>query len=339
MKRERLFEAIGAVAPTLVEHSERPSSLRKWVKWSGLCAACLILGVGAVFLWPRGIEPPAVSDTPGTPDVEQELISLRLDGGDVGELHLSRICYGPQIQPEPDFVIYVNEEIYQMTEENGVWHIQPIDALPEEFPECSMEIAHMEETAQDAAEQAVLELSNTYSEVSDNRSETENLWVHGSNGSQWDAEQEDRYFVDDGQGCCFILTARYFTEATEGHGARFRDMISTFQVVPAEMRIEGWLGDLQETTDRLISAIFSNDLTGVEALQTEDAQVYTYGKDVSGDVSITALDYTVDNDQAPTRAVVSVKHRVSLEDSFSYLTMEFQREENQWLLTWAGIEK
>ena len=105
------------------------------------------------------------------------------------------------------------------------------------------------------------------------------------------------------------------------------------------MRIEGWLGDLQETTDRLISAIFSNDLTGVEALQTEDAQVYTYGKDVSGDVSITALDYTVDNDQAPTRAVVSVKHRVSLEDSFSYLTMEFQREENQWLLTWAGIEK
>ena len=145
--------------------------------------------------------------------------------------------------------------------------------------------------------------------------------------------------MDDGQGCCFILTARYFTEATEGHGARFRDMISTFQVVPAEMRIEGWLGDLQETTDRLISAIFSNDLTGVEALQTEDAQVYTYGKDVSGDVSITALDYTVDNDQAPTRAVVSVKHRVSLEDSFSYLTMEFQREENQWLLTWAGIEK
>ena len=52
MKRERLFEAIGAVAPTLVEHSERPGSLRKWVKWSGLCAACLILGaLGIANMW------------------------------------------------------------------------------------------------------------------------------------------------------------------------------------------------------------------------------------------------------------------------------------------------
>lgn len=336
MKRERLFEAIGAADPALLEHSRRPASRRKWVKWSGLCAACLVLAAGAALLWPREAMSPVVPDTP---EVERELISLRLDGGDVGELHLSSICYGPQDQPEPDFVIYVNEELYQMTEENGVWHIRPINALPEDFPECGMEIAHLTETPQAAAEQAALELADTYQEISESGDGTEGLWVHGSNGSQWDAEQEERHFVDDGQGGCFVLTARYFTEATEGHGARFWDMMSTFQVIPAEAQIEGWLGSLRETADRLIPAIFSDDLADVDALLAENFQVYSYGEDVSGDVSIAAVDYTVDNDQNPTRAVVSVKHHVSLEDSASYLTMEFRREGEEWLLTWAGMEK
>lgn len=325
MKRERLFEAIGAADPALVERS-------------GLCAACLTLAVGAAFLWPKGTEPSVVPDTP-KPNMEPELISLRLDGGDVGKLHLSRICYGPQDQPEPDFVIYVNEELYQMTEEDGVWYIRPRNALPADFPECGMEITHLAETPQEAATQAALELADIYQEVSESGENTEGFWVRGSNGSQWDAEQEERHFVDDGQGGCFVLTARYFTEATEGHGTRFRDMMATFQVVPAEGRIDGWLGDLQDTADRLIPAIFSDSLTGVEALLAENAQVSSYGEDVSGDVSISAVDYTADNDQAPTRAVVSVKHRVNLEDSVSYLTMKFRREGEQWLLTWAGIEK
>ena len=338
MKRERLFEAIGAADPALVEHSGRAASPQKWVKWSGLCAACLTLAVGAAFLWPKGTDPSVVPDTP-KPNMEPELISLRLDGGDVGELHLSRICYGPQDQPEPDFVIYVNEELYQMTEEDGVWYIRPRNALPADFPECGMEITHLAETPQEAATQAALELADIYQEVSESGGNTEGFWVRGSNGSQWDAEQEERHFVDDGQGGCFVLTARYFTEATEGHGTRFRDMMATFQVVPAEGRIDGWLGDLQDTADRLIPAIFSDSLTGVEALLAENAQVSSYGEDVSGDVSISAVDYTADNDQAPTRAVVSVKHRVNLEDSVSYLTMEFRREGEQWLLTWAGIEK
>ena len=82
MKRERLFEAIGAADPALVEHSGRAASPQKWVKWSGLCAACLTLAVGAAFLWPKGTDPSVVPDTP-KPNMEPELISLRLDGGDV----------------------------------------------------------------------------------------------------------------------------------------------------------------------------------------------------------------------------------------------------------------
>ena len=336
MKRERLFEAIGAADPALVERSERAASPRKWMKWGVLCTACIVLAVGAALLRPGGTESPVVPDTPDTPNMEAELISLRLDGGDVGTPHLSRICYGPQAQPEPDFVIYVNEELYQMTEEDGVWHIRPRNALPEDFPECSMEIVHLAQTPREAAEQASLELKSAYQEVSES---TEDRCVRGSNGSQWDAEQEERHFVDDGQGGCFVLTAQYFTEATEGHGARFWDMMSTFQVVPAAARIAGWLGDLQEAADRLTAAVFSDDLTGVDALLAEDAQVYGYGENVSRDVSIAAVDYTTDSDQVPTRALVSVKHRIDLEDAFSYLTMEFRREGEQWFLTWAGIEK
>lgn len=38
-------------------------------------------------------------------------------------------------------------------------------------------------------------------------------------------------------------------------------------------------------------------------------------------------------------AVVSVKHRISTEDSYNYLTMELDYTGGQWLLRQAGIEK
>lgn len=126
----------------------------------------------------------------------------------------------------------------------------------------------------------------------------------------------------------------------EGHGVRFRDMMDTFTVVYEGFTTSpAWVGELQTVTDQLMKAIFSDQISTVPDLLAEDAAVYGYGEDISGDISVAAIDYTPDDDQSPVSAVVSVKHRISTEDSYNYLTMELDYTGGQWLLRQAGIEK
>lgn len=125
-----------------------------------------------------------------------------------------------------------------------------------------------------------------------------------------------------------------------GDGVRFRDMMDTFTVVYEGFTTSpAWVGELQTVTDQLMKAIFSDQISTVPDLLAEDAAVYGYGEDVSGDISVAAIDYTPDDDQSPVSAVVSVKHRISTEDSYNYLTMELDYTGGQWLLRQAGIEK
>ena len=52
-----------------------------------------------------------------------------------------------------------------------------------------------------------------------------------SDGDNWDSAMAYIYFIDDENGGVFRLTARFFGEASEGHGNRFRQMIDTFKVI------------------------------------------------------------------------------------------------------------
>ena len=79
--------------------------------------------------------------------------------------------------------------------------------------------------------------------------------------------------MDDRQGGVFILFSRYFLEAAEGHGARFSDMIATFEVVSSKEIAPTWLAELRAAGDRLIPALFSDDLSGVADLLAEDAVI------------------------------------------------------------------
>ena len=141
--------------------------------------------------------------------------------------------------------------------------------------------------------------------------------------------------MDDRQGGVFILMSRYFLEAAEGHGARFSDMISTFEVVTPGEAVPPWLSELRAAGDRLIPALFAGDLSSVADLLAEDAIM-----DVSLEEgrSVSSIDYTTDSDRNPTRAVISVQNR-QLEDSYDYLTIELVYQEGRWLAAWAGLEK
>ena len=95
------------------------------------------------------------------------------------------------------------------------------------------------------------------------------------------------------------------------------------------------LTSLRTAGHRLVPAFFSGDLAGVSDLLAPDAAIDL--PDLRGR-SVSAMDYAVDDDQAPTRAVLSVRNR-ELEDSYDYLTVELAYENGQWLVTSAGLEK
>lgn len=354
--QERLFLAIGGAEPELVVRSERTRRRR----WPGYClaAACLalVLTVSRVLpLWtepstgapaePPGVLDPGAWSPPenGEPDAGGQMLSLPERGGEIGTLRL--LCYTPRPQEHVDFLIYVNEEQFSICEENGLYSIRSTSDLPEDFPECGLDILHLPGTApEEALTEAESAAGEHYGEISSEELSAalpDALYLRASAGTDWDSEQAELWFVSDGQGGSFVLTARYFLEAEEGLGARFRDMVSSFRVVSPDKVEPGWMASLREAADRLFPALFSDDLSGVSDLLAEDARLDTYGENVWKSLSVVSVDYAPDDDRAPSSATVSVKHRLNLTEgeSWNYLTMELVRRDGQWRLVRSGIEK
>lgn len=170
----------------------------------------------------------------------------------------------------PGFAVYYDTGRYTMTEENGVTYLRPIPVLPtrqevrdqnaallegltdaeaeaeidrilaerEAFyaalPACELEIRHLAEVAPETAAQAAQEeLTADGMTVTEPErcTQPEGLSLTASAGDSWDSAQAAVWLVGDGSGGTFRLTARYYLEAAEGHGARFAAMVQTFAVV------------------------------------------------------------------------------------------------------------
>lgn len=359
---ERLFFAIGGASPELVARSERSSKspnpfTHMICTHSRFLAACLALFF--LLLVTNNIGP-AYGGTPDEPPVENPdppqtenptdpassggQLVLPEHGGEIGTLRL--LSYAPQSQEDTvDFLIYVNEEQFLICEENGLYSIRSTSPLPENFPELRLDILHLPGTApNEAKEDAEDALRNGYDTLTSEETATAlpgSLYLRASAGTDWDAEQAELWFTDDGQGGSFLLASRYFLEAEEGMGQRFRDMVSSFRVVSLRETVPEWMRSLRESADRLFPALLSNDLSGVSDLLAENADADAYGENVWQHLTVASVDYAPDNDQNPSSATVSVKHRLNLEEgeSCNYLTMELTRQDGQWKLAWSGIEK
>ena len=341
---ERLFRAIGEADESLLERSEHSRKKRRYLPVGLAAAACLTLALNGYLYLRSPADTPASppdsevsSEAPGTSDVlDTPLQTLRLSGGEVGTFYLHQLCADTASEPS-GFILYVDEETYRQVTKDGIYTVEPLVNMGN-LPTCSLEISHQADiTLPDAALLAAETLAETYTAVSEPRetSAENRLLVTASNGTTWDAEQVDVYLVDDRQGGVFILVSRYFLEAAEGHGARFSDMIATFEVVSSKEIAPTWLAELRAAGDRLIPALFSDDLSGVADLLAEDAVIDVH---LEKGRSISAIDYTTDSDENPAQAIISVQSR-QLEDSCDYLTIELAYENGQWLVTWAGLEK
>lgn len=354
--QERLFLAIGGADPELVARSGRKRRNR-WPSYGLAAAACLVLILSLRYvlpLWteppitPPDVQPPPVTDVPDPPEGQghapgDRQLLLPEQGSEIGSLRL--LSYTPQSKEAVDFLIYVNEDQFFIREEDGLYSIRSISPLPENFPELGLDILHLPGTAPNTAKaDAEAALRDRYEAVTSEEMAAAlpgSLYLRASAGTDWNSEQAELWFVDDGQGGAFVLTARYFLEAEEGMGMRFRDMVSSFRVVSLSETVPDWMRSLCEAADRLFPALLSNDLSGVSDLLAENTDADAYGEDVWDQLTVASVDYTLDNDQNPSSATVSVKHRLNLEEgeSCNYLTMELTRQGGQWQLAWSGIEK
>lgn len=339
----RIFEAIGGVDPCLVARSERRRSRRP--ERCLAAAACLALMLILSYALPLRTEPGQdivpPPELPGSAGAEMPLPS---QGGKTGTIRLLS-CTPQSEEGAANFLIYVNGEQYGIYEDNGLYSIRSTNPLPDGFPPCGLDIFHFSAASPaDARAAAAAALTEHYAEVFPEEETAVlpgSLYLRAGNGTDWAAEQIELWFVDDRQGGAFILSSRYFTEAEEGMGMRFRDMASSFRAVSLNESVPDWMRSLYETVERLFPALFANDLSGVSNLLAENAEPEAYGENVWANLTIASVDYAPDDDRDPTSAVVSVKHRLNLEEgeSFNYLTMELLRQDGRWQLLWAGIEK
>lgn len=344
MKSERLFEAIGGVDSQLVLRSGEYR--RKHSRFMTALAACLAVAcITATVMLANSSHSPVVTIQTGTGEngthlPEDTPPALTLDGGAVGQLHLCQLRQDETSLPA--FLINVNKKMYTITEVPGGCDIRPVSQLPEggEFPPVDFTIRYQAGVSPAAAAETVkAALAGTYAQISEPEETGRGLYLAAGDGTEWNAAQAEIHLISDGGTGTFVLTARYFTEATEGHGVLFRDMAGTFQVIPSGTTVPEWMETLRLTADRLMAALFSNRQEDIAAFLEEGAMVDGYREDISEYVSISSIHYEVDDGQSPTFAVVSVRHSTGWEDSYNYLTMELCYRDNRWFLRGAGIEK
>lgn len=172
---------------------------------------------------PRTLDAGAPPEHP-TPDPDGSRLVLPEQGSEIGALRL--LSYAPQTQEAVDFLIYVNEEQFHIREENGLYSIRNNSPLPDGFPECGLDIAHLAGTSPDEAIQLAAEsLGGRYTEIFQEDESTvfpQCLYLRASAGTDWDSEQARLWFVSDGQGGLSSLPPAISWRRKRGWGCAFR---------------------------------------------------------------------------------------------------------------------
>ena len=232
-----------------------------------------------------------------------------------GQYHLLQFRMDRK-QDAPGFSLFINEEKYYTYEQEGVYVIQP-RLSPEKLPECRLEISWTGTPPEEEAQNVKRQLGSLYQDAWSSQSGlVDGMWpppwdayiVWGGNGADWDDAQRLTWVVGDGGGGSFILSASYFTEATEGHGAMFYDMMCTFRTEP-EGDTPAWQASLEAAAEALIRETFSG--MGVEA-------------------SVSSIDYSVSQEGDALTAQVSVRYRQGGEEPWETLELALSWGDGVW---------
>jgi len=135
----------------------------------------------------------------------------------------------------PGYIIYVDEEMYQVVKEDGKDKIVPKFQPDNNLPEVYMEIQRVvDKSPQEITIQLEAELKSSFETVENCgmvNDPIEAISLYARSGLKPDSTIVRYYLVDDNHGGTFVIKQQYFLEAAEGHGARFYHMLKEFKVV------------------------------------------------------------------------------------------------------------
>ncbi|MBB6284415.1 hypothetical protein [Geobacillus subterraneus] len=133
------------------------------------------------------------------------------------------------------YIIYIDESMYRLETKNGYDRIVPLHQGGANIPPVYMEIRQVTdrslETVAAELEQEVKEKYPVIIQTGKVNEPVAGYIIHGEAGHQWNDEVVKYYVVPNGKGGAFIIEQRYFVEASEGHGARFDDMLKQFHII------------------------------------------------------------------------------------------------------------
>jgi len=132
------------------------------------------------------------------------------------------------------YVISIDETRYNLIQNKDMDIIRPIEPLPDEYPDVSMKIKQIsDKKPKVVVKELESEFKKDFPELRDTEEVTdpiEGFLLHGIAGNQADSKVIHTYVMSNGKKGSFVITQRYFLEAAEGHGARFHDLLKSFEI-------------------------------------------------------------------------------------------------------------
>lgn len=240
MKADRLMDALGKVKEDYIMESApgKKKTNKPHIRW--IAAAIALVMILAFFQTAPGVAALEIVKEAITSFIETLFPPKDIPVNVEGETEVQHQEAGgqePEIQEDgsvtaPGFAIYYDTETYSMSEEDGVTYIRFV--TDNDLPPCEMEIRHIPNMEpSDTAASTNKEMAESWDSVSEVRSldAQDGYAFYFGAGTSWDSACGYVYFLSDGRNGCFQITARYFVEATEGHGSRFAQMVQTFEVI------------------------------------------------------------------------------------------------------------
>ncbi len=135
---------------------------------------------------------------------------------------------------ESNYIIYVDEERYEFIQGEESDKII-MKHQPDDIPEVSMEIKQLiDKSPEDIIKDIESQINKEYEIIRGPEKVTEPIdgWIiEGNKGEEWNSPVIRVYGISNGEEGSFIITQRYFLEASEGHGVRFDEMLKQFKIL------------------------------------------------------------------------------------------------------------
>ncbi len=141
-------------------------------------------------------------------------------------------------ESEMGYVLYFDQERYKVSTIGDVDRIELIekaDYIPDVYMEISQDKNRLPAAVAKDLEAALKEEFDRVDEIQTVTEPVDGLFLHAINGGkEWDDVVVTYYLVDNTRGGTFVIKQQYFLEASEGHGARFKNMLKEFVIIPVE---------------------------------------------------------------------------------------------------------